>query len=183
MPWPERGTNHRLNASPGCLTRPTTAKSASQRSSTERASLCMASRQSSAAPEAATMSAERTSVTPSMLVKACATFLMLSPSGSFSSQHSTTRKRSSAGCGLPRQTFSSESMTRSGPGRYSLRNPVHHVETKTVSNNARSDNNTVRNPFFTSEARYQAVKMANVGRFLWSATLSDMRSYCKFSTT
>ena len=34
------------------------------------------------------MRAERTSVTPSMLVKACATFLVLSPSGSFANQHS-----------------------------------------------------------------------------------------------
>ena len=147
MPSPERGTNHTPNASPGCLTRPTTAKSASQPSSTERASLRMTSRQSSAAPEAVTMRAERTSVTPSMLVKACATFLVLSPSGSFANQHSTTRKRSSVGCGLSCRTFSSQSIALLGPGTYSLRNPVHHVETKAVSSTARSDNNTVRNPF------------------------------------
>ena len=129
VPVPERGTNHRLNTSAGFSTRPTTAKSACQFFSTDRALFCMASRHSSGAPEAATIRAERNNVKPSTLVcgKARSTYPTLSPFGSFSSQHKTTRNRSSIGLALPSRTLRSASTTLLGLGRYSLRKPFHHT--------------------------------------------------------
>ena len=114
----------------------------------------MASRQSSAAPEAATTRAERTNSMPSMLVKARATFLVLSPSRSLSSQHNRTRKRSSTGSAGPRQRFPKASVTRSGHRRQLLKKPIPHATRAAADVATRAVANVTRIHFAALEARF-----------------------------